>query len=338
MVTATVLLTIAGLWLVFRLRGLLVLLLVALFLSFMLEPAVRFLVSKGWSRGLATVVVGLGLFLALVGFLALTLTPLVSQANVLISNLPQYVDQLNDQTEQWFGVRPIGDTLQEILTDLPGRFGQGDVVGRLFGFGSTIVGVVFAVLTVTLFAFYLVADGPRFRHTVLSAFPPDRQREILQIWETAIDKTGGYIYSRLLLAGLATAFTWVALLIIGVPYPLPLAVWVGVISQLIPAVGTYLAALLPILVALFNDPIDALWVTVVLVGYQQLENYLFAPHITGRTMALHPAVAFGAVIAGAAILGLVGALIALPTAATIQAFVGAYLRRHDVVGEAGPET
>ncbi|MBW3535510.1 MAG: AI-2E family transporter, partial [Gemmatimonadetes bacterium] len=88
MVTATVLLTIAGLWLVFRLRGLLVLLLVALFLSFMLEPAVRFLVSKGWRRGLATVVVGLGLFLALVGFLALTLTPLVTQANVLISNLP----------------------------------------------------------------------------------------------------------------------------------------------------------------------------------------------------------------------------------------------------------
>ena len=121
------------------------------------------------------------------------------------------------------------------------------------------------------------------------------------------------------------------LVVFGVPFPLALALWVGVVSQLIPAIGTYLAALAPILVALFDDPVKALWVTIALVAYQQVENYLLAPRITARTMALHPAVAFGAVIAGASILGLVGALIALPTAATIQAFVSTYLQLHEVI-------
>lgn len=333
MIVLTALATLAGLWLLFRLRGLLVLLLLSLFLSFVLEPPVRSLVRKGWRRGLATAAVGVGLVVAGGAFLALTLTPLVSQGARLIDNVPFYLNQASRQLERWLSTdifaRPLGEMLVDFVSSFQGA--TGDVMGRVFGFGSTVAGLIFGLLTVALFTFYLVADGPRFRRAVLSVFRPHRQAEILRVWEIAIEKTGGYLYSRLLLASLAAAFTWVALIVLGVPFPLALALWVGVVSQLIPAIGTYLAALAPILVALFDDPVKALWVAIALVAYQQVENYLLAPRITARTMALHPAVAFGAVIAGASILGLVGALIALPTAATIQAFVSTYLQLHEVI-------
>ena len=116
----------------------------------------------------------------------------------------------------------------------------------------------------------------------------------------------------------------------GVPYALPLAVWVGVVSQFIPAVGTYLAALVPLLVALTVRPITAVVVLVGLVVYQQIENTVLSPRITARTMSLHPAVAFGSVLVGTSLLGVVGALVALPATAIIQAFVSTYVEEHHV--------
>ncbi|MGH8977105.1 MAG: AI-2E family transporter, partial [Acidimicrobiia bacterium] len=140
-----------------------------------------------------------------------------------------------------------------------------------------------------------------------------------------------YLYSRFILAVLSTVFHWIALAILGVPYALALAVWVGVISQFIPVVGTYLAGALAVLVALLNDPFDGVAILIFVLVYQQVENYIFVPRVTSQTLELHPAVAFGTVIAGAAILGPVGALLALPVAAVIQAFISTLGERHEVV-------
>jgi predicted PurR-regulated permease PerM len=103
------------------------------------------------------------------------------------------------------------------------------------------------------------------------------------------------------------------------------------ISQFIPTIGTYLAGALPVFIALIENPRDALAVLIFMVLYQQVENYLFAPKITARTMDLHPAVAFGTVIAGASLFGAVGALVALPAAAVMQAIATTYLARHEVI-------
>ena len=100
--------------------------------------------------------------------------------------------------------------------------------------------------------------------------------------------------------------------------------WVGIVSQFIPVVGTYLAGALAVLVAVLNDPVDGVVVLVFVIVYQQVENYIFVPRVTAQTLELHPAVAFGTVIAGAAILGPVGALLALPVAAVVS---GVHLRR-----------
>jgi predicted PurR-regulated permease PerM len=147
----------------------------------------------------------------------------------------------------------------------------------------------------------------------------------------AIEKTGAYLYSRLLLALISGVVTFAVLTALGVPFAVPLAAWVGLVSQFIPTVGTYIAMALPLLVSVVESPIKALILLVFFVAYQQIENYFLSPRITGKTMELHPAVAFGAAIAGASIAGLIGAFIALPVAAIIQASVSSALDRHDVI-------
>jgi predicted PurR-regulated permease PerM len=108
----------------------------------------------------------------------------------------------------------------------------------------------------------------------------------------------------------------------------------GLISQFIPTVGTYLAIALPALIAILSDePLDAVWVIIFATVYQQIENYFFAPKISAKTMDIHPAVAFGSVIAGAALFGPIGALIGIPVAAAVLAFLQAYTRRYELIPE-----
>ncbi len=319
-------------WLIGKLKDLLIMLLVALFLSFALEPAVNWLQAKGWRRGTGTAFVFALLFIAAALFIYAMGSLLVDQVQNLVDQAPDYITDI----ERW-----VNDTFDADVNtdDLAEQFRSGGaandlatgLAGNVLSVGATAVGVLFRGLTVLLFTFYLVADGPRLRRAICSTMRPDRQREVLRVWEIAIDKTGGYIYSRGLLAFLSAVFHYFAFLFIGVPFPLPLALWVGVLSQFVPVVGTYLAGALPIAIALIDQPIEALWVLVAIFVYQQVENYLLAPPITAHTMDIHPAVAFGAVIAGASILGPVGALLALPAGATLQAFVSTYVNRHDVV-------
>ena len=218
--------------------------------------------------------------------------------------------------------RPSGSTLQDYATDL---------AGSLFGVGTRLLGTIFSGLTILLFTFYLTADAPRLRRTVLSVLPAGRQREVLNVIEVAIEKTGAYFYSRALLAALAAFVTWLVLMILDVPFALPLGIWVGVLSQFVPVFGTYLGGVLPVLIALLDSPGKAIGVLIYIIVYQQVENYLISPRITARTMSLHPAVAFGAAIIGGTLLGAPGTLMALPVAATVQAFVSTYLHRHELV-------
>ncbi len=319
-------------WLVVRLRGLLVILLVSLFLSFALEPAVNFLARRGWRRGLATAVVFLA-GMILVGLLVGLMVPVVvDQVTKLVEHLPDYINDLGRFTKR-FGLDLSTESITDRLQNLDSSVRQfaTNAAGNVFDVGAAIVGYLFQFLTVLLFTFFIVADGPRLRNAVCSTMPPRRQREVLRAWDIAIDKTGGYIYSRSLLAAISAVFAWVFFLVLGVPFAIALAVWFGVVSQFIPVVGTYIAAALPVLLALIVDPVKALWVIGYVLVYQQIENYVFAPKITSKTMQLHPAVAFGAVIAGGSVVGPVGALLALPAAAIIQAFASTYIHRHDVV-------
>lgn len=312
-----------------QLQQLLLWLVAALFLSFALEPAVNWLVARGWRRGAAAGAVMFGL--ALLGLFAVALmVPLViDQVQELVRRLPDWLDRASVYTERWFDVELTSEKILENIASA-----QADVQGiaaNLASVGAFLLGLIFQVLTIGLFTFYLVADGPRFRRGVCSLLPPKRQHEILAAWNVAIDKTGGYLYSRLLLALVNAVATFIVLQALGVPFAVPLALWQGFVSQFIPVVGTYIAAAVPLLVALLEDPWTALFFLIFVLIYQQIENYLLAPRITAKTMQLHPAVAFGAALAGGSISGLIGAFMALPAAAVIQATVSTYLKRHEVV-------
>jgi predicted PurR-regulated permease PerM len=328
-VVITVFASYAAFSLIRRLSHLLLWLVAALFLSFALEPAVNWLVAHGWKRGVAAAVVlfGLGL-LGLIG-VALMVPLIIDQVQELIARVPGWLDQASVYTQRWFDTKLTSDTILRQIASA-----QSDVRGiaaNVASVGAFLLGLVFQVLTIGLFTFYLVADGPRFRRGVCSLLPQRMQRDLLAAWDVAIDKTGGYLYSRLLLAVINATFSFIVLQALGIPFAAPLALWQGLVSQFIPVVGTYIAAAVPLLVALLEDPWKALWFLIFVIIYQQIENYLLAPRITAKTMQLHPAVAFGAALAGGSISGLLGAFMALPAAAVIQSTISTYLKRHEVV-------
>lgn len=323
-------------WLLAELKSLLVMLLVSLFLSFAIEPAVNWLSARGWRRGAATWLMFLTVLVVALVFVVAIGTVLVRQLSSFVDAAPSYLQDVEEWLNRQFDADVSTDELVDELTRAGGplRNLATDIAQNALGLSVRVVGGLFQIFTVALFTWYLVADGPRLRRTILSVLPPHRQQHVLRTWEIAVDKTGGYIYSRALLATVSAVASWAVLSLVGVPYPVALAVWVGVVSQFVPVIGTYLAGAMAVLVALFNEPVDAAVVLGFVVAYQQVENYLLAPRVTARTMELHPAVAFGTVIAGAALLGPVGAVLALPAAAILQAFGSTLVERHEVVESA----
>ncbi len=257
----------------------------------------------------------------------------VDQLRALIEAAPDILETASRSTERWFNFEISQATIEEQLSNADSNLAgfATNIAGNVFGFASSLLGAIFMLLTVGLFTFYFTADGPRFRRAVLAVLPPARQHRVLWIWEVAIEKTGAYLYSRLLLALISGVTTFVVLSVLHVPFAVPLAMWMGLVSQFIPTVGTYIAMSLPLLVAVVESPVRALILFVFFFAYQQVENYMLSPRITAKTMELHPAVAFGCAIAGASVAGVLGAFIALPVAAVVQAVVSSALDRHDVV-------
>ena len=179
----------------------------------------------------------------------------VDQVSQLIDAIPGYARQLADFLNERLGTDLEGTKLASQLQSSEGiRSFVAGVAAAAAGLSTTLVGLILQSFTIGLFTFYLVADGPRLRRTICSVLPPDRQQLAMRIWELATESTGGYVYSRALLAGVSATATTLFLVLIGVPYPLALGLWVGLVSQFIPTIGTYLAGALPVLIALFHDP------------------------------------------------------------------------------------
>jgi predicted PurR-regulated permease PerM len=324
------------------LRTVLVMLAVALFLSFAMEPAVQWMARRGMRRSLATALVFGGVVLVAVGLIASMVPLFLAQLTDLTRTVPSIVDALDADllSRLPFGIDlTTTPGLQEELDALSNRLGDElrnvllGAAGEVVTLGRTAIGLLFQLATIALVTFYLVADGPRARRALAGPLSPERQREMLAIWEIAVAKTGGYIYSRILLAAAAALAHAAFFLAIGLATPIPLAVWIGLTSAFIPVVGTYLGAVAAIAVAFVGSPLDALLVTAFAVAYQQLENYVLAPRIQSSTMDVHPAIAFVSVVIGATLLGAVGALLALPATAVIQAVLSTYVRRHELIDE-----
>lgn len=335
-----VLLTVAAaLWVAYQIRSLLFMVFVAVFVAVAMEPPVHTLSKRGWSRGAATGLVFVVGFI-LVAVFAVALIPLlVNQIAELIDSIPKYFESVAELLNDWFGLEFTPGGIEDQAAAIQDWLNSNTstVLGGVVGLGSTIFGFLFFVITVALFAFYIIADLPQLKLTVLSVLSAQRQREALAIWDTAVEKMGGYIYSRLILAVMGGTISALFLTALKVPFSVPLGIWVGVLSQFIPVVGTYLAAILPAIVALSVEGATAIWVVAFFVAYQQIENFVISPRITKRTMSLHPAISVASIIIGGAIMGGMGIILALPVAAIIQAVISTSLQRHEVVDQTNRE-
>lgn len=310
-------------------------LLLALFFSFAMEPAVNYIHARwNWRRGLAT---GLLLGIVFLGMLLIVLVfvpTLLKGASAIAGRLPQAARSLQAWAKDYLAVDVSTSSIQSGGERAASALASSShhPLSTLIGFTASLIGGLFGAFTVGMFTFYMVAEASQFRRAVLSFFPRRRQEELLSIWDAAIEKTGGYFYSRLLLAGVNGSLFFVVLRIVGVPGAAALAFFEGSVAAFIPIVGTYISATVPIVVAFVTvGSRGALVLLVYALVYQQVENYLLAPRIQGKTMQLHPAVAFGAALAGGAIGGLLWAFLALPFAATVQASASLWIRRHEVV-------
>src|SRR5215470_16707887 len=295
---------------VHRLAGFLQIIVISLFLSFAIEPAVDYLAQRGWRRGAATGLVFVAVIVAIAALIALLIPAVVSGTRQLISALPDLVNNLARFLKP-FGVQLDQAHIEEQVRKYGSQLlaGAGSLLGGVVQVATGIVGGLFQALTIALFTFYMVAQGPQLRRTVCSRFRPDRQRQILFIWEQAIEQTGGYFYSRLLLAVINGGLMYVVLRWRGVPFAAPLAIFEGVVAEFIPIVGT--------------------WIVV----YQQIENYFLSPRLTARTMSLPAPVAFAAALIGGALGGILFAFLALPAAGVILAAFRTYGQYYEVVDD-----
>ena len=333
-----VLVTVILIWMVFKARSLVSMLVLSFFFSLALQPIVnRLHVRRGWRRGSAVGVVYLA-GAAFTLFLIAVLIPAVAElASAIGANAQVWIGNLSDWLSDTFGwssadLSQVGEGTQEAAAQVEGW--ATNAFGTILGIASAGIGLIFSLATIAMFTFYMTAEAPRIQRSFLSLLnSAEAQQRVGWTWDEAVRQTGGYFYSRailMLINGTGFFFTMVA---IGLPtnLALGLAVFAGFVSEFIPAVGTYIGGAVPIFVALAIEGLaPALVLLAYVLVYQQVENYWLSPKISANTMSLNGGVAFGAALAGGALAGPMGAFMALPVAALITSFMSTYASHHEV--------
>ena len=317
---------VAGLYLAYLIRQVIGLFLIAAFFAIAITPAVNWLTRRRVPPWAAILLVYLSIAGAIFGIGLLIVPPLVSGVQNLSSDLPGYVQDLrNNETFREYDDRyHITEKLTEQARQLPSHLG--DAAGTL---RDVTVGVfsrfvqLFAILVIT---FFLVRDGHRLLEFFYKQVPPESAARLRTIADDISDAVAGYVFGNFVISILAGLVTYVTLRILGVPFALPLAILFG-FFDLVPLVGATLGGILVgIVVAFVNFPVGLIvWVGVLIV-YQQIENNLVQPFVYGRAVQLHPLIVIIAILIGAALLGVLGALMAIPAAAAVQAVIRDYWR------------
>jgi predicted PurR-regulated permease PerM len=319
---------------VYSVRQVLVLAIVALFVAVSLEPPVRGLTRRGLPRWLAVTVVLIGLILLVAGFIAAVVPAIIGQGGELIHNLPGYIETAREksQTIKIFGEKvPIAEKATTWLADLPARIGN-----SLLHFAGRFLGVLSSTLLVIVLAAYFIGDLPRLRRSAVRLAPQqyrDRARTVVDI---VVDKVGSYMIGNLIISLIAGVFSLAAFLLLDIPYAVPLAVVVAVLD-IVPLVGASIGAVFCVVIAALTVDIwpNAVLLTAFFIAYQQAENYWIAPRVLRSSVDLPAVAVLLAGLLGATVLGLVGALMAIPIAATIRILMSPDLRQEHAQRLAG---
>jgi predicted PurR-regulated permease PerM len=318
LVVVAVALTLA---LMYLLRRPLTWIFIAAFLSIALSGPVSFL-SRRMRRGFAVAIVYLLLILMPFALIGLLVPPIVTQANNLVQNLPEYAQEVsqfvneNDRLRQLQDDYDITGRLEEEASKLPARLG--DAAGVLGDIGVGLINSVFAAVTIIVLSLFMLSSGRRFLDAWIREYQSEREEWWHNLFGRISNAIGNYVAGALLQATVAGVTSWIMLMILGVDYALPLAVIVFLLD-LIPLVGATIGAIVVGVVTLFSDfPIDTIVWAVFAIVYQQVENNVIQPRIQARAVQLDPLVVLVSVLFGSALVGVLGALLAIPVAAAIQ--------------------
>ena len=287
-------------------------------------------------RGAATglVMVGFAVF-AVVFFLAFGAL-FVQQLVQLIELLPTYVDRALAWVNDTFSTSLTTEAVLESVNLSPGRLAAaaGAIGVSVLGLLGSAIGTVFSMFTFAMFIFYLSAEMPQLERWVAGLFPARSQMLVARIWSLTLEKTGGYVGARVVLAGINSGTTAIVFVIIGMPYWLPLSLWTGIVAQFVPTIGTYISIALPVIIGLLSpNPVIGVIALVWAILYQQVENLLIEPRISAKAVDVNPAVSFGAVLLGAALFGVAGAFLAVPVIAMLLALLNIYGHRYELLPE-----
>ena len=309
------------LWLMYLLRQPLTWIFIAGFLAIAVSGPVNFL-SRRMRRGFAVAIVYLLLILTPFALIGLLVPPIVTQANNLVQNLPEYADQVtefvndNERLRQLQDDYDITGKLEEQAAKLPARLG--DAAGVLGDIGVGLINSIFAAVTIIVLSLFMLGSGRRFLDAWIDEYQPERKEWWHNLFGRIGNAIGNYVAGALLQATVAGVTSWIMLMILGVDFALPLAVVVFLLD-LIPLVGATLGAIIVGIVTLFSDfPVDTIIWTVFAIVYQQVENNIIQPRIQARAVQLEPLIVLVSVLFGSALFGILGALLAIPTAAAIQ--------------------
>jgi predicted PurR-regulated permease PerM len=310
-----------ALYLIYLLRRPIGWIVVAGFIAIALTGPVNVL-SRHMRRGFAITLVYLALVAVPFAITALVIPPLLAEAAELVDNLPAYAGDVRDFVQGNETLRrldaeyQVADRLQERAEELPAQLGGAAQV--LGGVGLGLVNSIFALVTILILSVFMVSSGPGWARALIRLQPAERAFRIDRALRAMASAVGNYVAGALVQALVAGVLAFAVLSLLGMPFALPLAVLV-LLFDLIPLVGATIAAVAVGIVTVFdNFPTTTIVWAIWSIVYQQVENTLIQPQIQKRAVAVHPFVVLVAVLFGSTLFGVVGALLAIPVAASAQ--------------------
>jgi predicted PurR-regulated permease PerM len=318
---AIVVLTLVVLYAVYLVRHVLVLVVVAAFFAIGLDPAVRRLERLNLRRGQAVALIFFAAIAFIIAFAVAVIPPLVRQVTSFATDLPEYVEDLADRyprVSEWMVDNDIPQRLEEAVSNVPAAISGS--VGNVVGIAGSILSVLFNLLTVLILTIYFMLSLSHIREGSLRLVPMSRRQRVSELLDPVLEKIGGYIAGQLTVALIGGVAAGIFLGVLGVPFPIALALWVS-IASLIPLVGATIGAVPAVIVAMFDSVGLGVGTLVYFLVYQQLENYFIHPRVMTRAVDISPAAVLLAALIGGSLLGFVGALMAIPAAASIKLVV-----------------
>jgi predicted PurR-regulated permease PerM len=327
-IVGIVVVSVITLYLIYLLRRPITWIVIAAFIAVALSSPVALLERSTGRRGRAIALVYLGVILVPVLIGAILVPPLVKETNKLVDRIPSYANDVTTFVQKNRTLRKIErdynvtGKLQQQAAKLPSKLGG--AAGVLSNIGLAIVNSLFAGITILILSIFMIGSGGRWIDAAIRSRPPSHHAMLRRATSDISGAVAGYVAGAIGQALVAGVTSFIVLTILGVPYASALALIIALLD-LVPLVGATLGALLVGIVTLFNHfPTDTIIWVVWSIVYQQIENTVIQPRIQARSVNVAPIVVLVAVLFGSTLFGILGALLAIPAAATIQITVREY--------------